>query len=80
MLIQIVGVGCAKCRQMTAEVKTVVEQLGIEAEIGRIDDPQTIVQMGIFSVPQLMIDGQLVRFRYHGRKSIEKVLAKLVQS
>ncbi|MGB4952602.1 MAG: thioredoxin family protein [Rhizobiaceae bacterium] len=77
MLIQIVGVGCPKCRQMTAEVKAVVEQLGIKAEIGRIDDPQTIVQMGIFSLPQLMVDGQLVRFRYHGRKSIEEQLRKV---
>jgi hypothetical protein len=57
-----------------------VELLGLEAEIGRIDDPQTIVQMGIFSLPQLMIDGQLVQFRYRGRRSIEEVLAKLVQS
>jgi len=80
MKIEIVGIGCPKCRQMTAEVKTAVEQLGIEAKIGHIDDPQTIVQMGIFSVPQLMINGQLVSFRYHGRRSIEEVLAKLVQS
>lgn len=74
--IQIIGVGCPKCRQMTAEVKAVVEQLGMEAEIGRIDDPQTIVQMGIFSLPQLMIDGQLVQFRYRGRRSIEELLTK----
>jgi small redox-active disulfide protein 2 len=76
MLIQIIGVGCAKCRQMTAEVTAVVNQLGLEAEIGRIDDPQTIVQMGVFTLPQLMIDGQLVHFRYRGRKSIEEQLRK----
>lgn len=76
MLIQIIGVGCPKCRQRTAEVTAVVAQLGLEAEIGHIDDPQTIVQMGIFSVPQLMIDGQLVSFRYHGWRSIEEQLRK----
>lgn len=74
--IQIIGVGCPKCRQMTAEVKAVVEQLNLEAEIGRIDDPFTIAQMGILSLPQLMIDGQLMRFRYRGRKSIEEQLKK----
>jgi small redox-active disulfide protein 2 len=74
--IEIVGVGCPKCRQMTAEVTAVVNQLGLEAEIGRIDDPMTIVQMGIFTLPQLMIDGQLVQFRYRGRKSIEEQLRK----
>jgi len=76
MLIQIIGVGCPKCRQMTAEVTAVVAQLGLEAEIGRIDDPFTIAQMGIFALPQLMIDGQLVSFRYHGLRSIEEQLRK----
>ena len=75
-LIQIVGVGCPRCRQMTAEVKAVGAQLGIEAEIGHIDDPLTIVQMGIFSVPQLLIDGELVRFRYSGRRSLEALFTK----
>jgi hypothetical protein len=78
--IQIIGMSCSKCRQMMADVQAVVAQLGLEAEVGRIDDPQTIVQMGIFSIPRLMIDGQLASFRYHVRRSIEGVLAKLVQS
>jgi small redox-active disulfide protein 2 len=76
MLIQIIGIGCPKCRQMTAEVTAVVNQLGLRAEIGRIDDPQTIVEMGVFTLPQLMIDGHLVRFRYRGRRSIEEQLRK----
>lgn len=75
--IEIIGVGCPKCRQMTSEVTAVVAQLGLEVEIGRIDDPFTIAQMGIFSLPQLMIDGELVRFRYRGRKSIEEQLRKM---
>ena len=77
MLIEIVGVGCSKCHQMTADVQAVVAELGLEAEIGRIDDPQTIVEMGIFSVPRLMIDGHLVSFRYRGRRSIEEELRKI---
>ena len=76
MKIEIIDVGCPKCRQMTAEVTAVVEQLGLAAEIGRIDDPFTIAQMGIFTLPQLMIDSQLVRFRYRGRRSIEEQLRK----
>jgi hypothetical protein len=72
--IQIVGVGCSECRRMTADVEAVVSQLGLEAEIGRIDDPLAIVQLGIISVPRLMIDGRLVAFRYRGRHSIEEVL------
>ena len=39
--IHIVGMGCPKCRQMTADVERIVAQLGLEAEIGRIDDPHS---------------------------------------
>ncbi|MBX3055605.1 MAG: thioredoxin family protein [Anaerolineae bacterium] len=76
MLIQIVGFGCPKCRQMTADVTAVAGQLNLDAEIGHIDDPYTIIQMGIFALPQLVIDGQLAQFHYHGRKSIEEQLRK----
>jgi small redox-active disulfide protein 2 len=75
--IQIVGMGCPKCRQMTADVERIVTQMGLEAEIGRIEDPQTIVQLGIISVPQMMIDGQLVKFRYRDRRSIQDVLRRI---
>ena len=75
--IEIVGMGCPRCRQMTADVERIVDQMGLEAEIGRIDDAQTIVQMGIISVPQLVIDGQLINFRYCGRRSIEEVLMEI---
>jgi small redox-active disulfide protein 2 len=77
MLIQIVGFGCPKCRQMTVDVTAVVDQLGLDAEIGHIDDPYTIIQMGVFALPQLMIDGEPVRFRYRGRRSIEEQLRKV---
>lgn len=77
MFIQIIGVGCSQCRQMTADVQAVVAQLGLDAEIGRIEDPQTIVETGILSVPRLMIDGELLSFRYRGRRSIEEVLGKV---
>lgn len=74
MHIQIIGVGCPQCHQMEADVKAVVTQTRMTADIGRIDDPMTIVQMGIISVPRLMVNGELVRFRYRGRRSIEEVL------
>lgn len=67
----------ADCRQMTADAEKIVAQLGLAAEIGRIDDPQTIVQMGIISIPQLMIDGQLINFRYRGHRSIGEVLMEI---
>lgn len=74
MHIQIIGMGCPQCRQMEADVRAVVAQTGITAEISHLDDPIAIVQMGILSVPQLLVNGERVRFRYRGRHSIEEVL------
>lgn len=74
MHIQIVGVGCSACHQMEADVKAVVAEQGLEATIERVDDPLEIVRMGIISVPRLIVDGRLLRFRYRGRKSIEGIL------
>lgn len=74
MHIQIVGVGCSTCHQMEADVKAVVAEHGLEATIERVDDPLEIVQMGIISVPRLIVDGRLLPFRYQGRKSVEGIL------
>ncbi len=78
MKIEIVGMGCPKCRQMTADVKVVVTELGLDAQITRIDDPRTIVELGIFSTPQLMVNGRIMRFRYRGRRSITTALQEPV--
>lgn len=76
MLIQVIGVGRPRCQQMKSDVATLVSQLGLDAEVEYVDDPMRIVEMGILSVPRLMIDGQLVSFRYRGRRSIQEVLEK----
>ena len=76
MLIQVIGVGCPRCQQMKSDVATIVSRLGLDAKVEYVDDPMRIVEMGILSVPRLMIDGQLLSFRYRGRRSIEEVLEK----
>lgn len=80
MNIQIVGMGCSQCRQMEADIKAVVAQTGIPADISQIDDPISIVQMGILSLPQLVVNGKLIQFRYRGRQSVANVLAGLANS
>ena len=38
--IKILGTGCAKCKQTEAIVKQVVEQLGIDATVEKVEDIQ----------------------------------------
>jgi hypothetical protein len=74
MLIQIIGVGCAQCRQMKADVSALVSRLGLQAQIEHIDDPYRIVSMRIISIPQLAVDGKTVMVGYRGRSAVERAL------
>lgn len=60
MKIQVLGTGCAKCKKLMSAVETAVADLGIDAEVEKVDDIKQIAQMGVMSVPGLAIDGEVV--------------------
>lgn len=60
MKIQVLGTGCAKCKKLLAAVEAAVDDLGIDAEVEKVDDIKQIAQMGVMSVPGLAIDGEVV--------------------
>ncbi len=37
MLIQVIGIGCAACKNMEADVRQVAARLGLEATIERVN-------------------------------------------
>lgn len=57
MKVQILGSGCAKCKLLEEHAREAVATLGIEAEVVKISDIETIVAMGVMSTPALAIDG-----------------------
>jgi len=58
MKIEILGSGCAKCKSVEKLVKNIVEELGIQADIIKIEDLQEIVNRGIMMTPAVFIDGE----------------------
>lgn len=66
MLIQILGTGCPKCKQLEANAREAVAKAGIEAEIEKVTDIDEIMNMGVMMTPALVIDGEV--------KSVGKVL------
>lgn len=60
MKIDILGVGCPKCRQLTANVQEAVKELNIEADINKVTDIDRITEYGIMMTPGLAIDGRVV--------------------
>jgi small redox-active disulfide protein 2 len=58
MKIEIMGSGCSKCKTAEKNVRKAVEELGIQAEIVKIEDFQEIVNRGVMMTPAIFIDGQ----------------------
>lgn len=54
--IKVLGPGCPKCKTTFANVETAVKQLGIDAEIIKIEDIEKMMKYNILTTPVLMID------------------------
>jgi len=59
MKLQILGTGCPKCIKLTENVKTAIDELGIEAEVEKVTDIQKIMSFGVMMTPTLAIDGDV---------------------
>jgi small redox-active disulfide protein 2 len=66
MVIQILGSGCPKCRQLEANAREAVAKMGVEAEIAKVTDIDEIMNMGVMMTPALVVDGEV--------RSVGKVL------
>lgn len=68
MKIQILGRGCINCQKLEENAKMAITELGIQAEIEKITNIDTIIEMGVMRTPGLAIDGVV--------RSSGKVLSK----
>ena len=58
MKIEILGSGCAKCKSVEKLVRNIVEELGIQADIIKVEDIQEIINRGIMMTPAVFIDDE----------------------
>ena len=55
--IQILGSGCAKCRQLTAITEQAAQDLGLQYELEKVTDVTRYADFGVMFTPALVIDG-----------------------
>jgi small redox-active disulfide protein 2 len=65
--VQILGTGCAKCKQFKQNADDAVAELGIEASVEKVEDIMEITKFGVMMTPALAIDGEV--------KSVGKLLS-----
>lgn len=57
MEIKILGSGCANCEKLEKVTKEGIAELGIAAQIEKVEDLQKIMSYGVMSTPALVING-----------------------
>lgn len=59
MKVQIYGTGCANCNKLEKLAKQVVKDMGVNAEVVKVNDINQIVEAGILATPGLAIEGEV---------------------
>lgn len=55
--IQILGSGCAKCRQLTAVTEQAAQELGLQYELEKVTDVTRYADFGVMFTPAVVVDG-----------------------
>ena len=77
MRIEILGGGCSKCKATEKIIRQVVEELGKEVEIVKVEDLQEIVNRGVIMTPAVFINSEVKGVgRIPTTEDIKKLLQK----
>jgi len=57
--IEVLGTGCPKCRQVLANAERAIVDLGIQAQVEKVEDIAEIAARGVMLTPALAIDGEV---------------------
>lgn len=77
MKIEILGVGCPKCKQLAANAEAAIKELNRAAEISKVTDIDKITGYGVMMTPALVIDGTVVSAgKVLSKDEIKKIILK----
>ena len=57
--IQILGIGCPKCKKLAEVADEAAKALGLEYQLEKVTDIKKIMSFGIMMTPGLAVDGQV---------------------
>lgn len=59
MKIEILGSGCAKCKKTKEIVEQAVAELGVDAEVVKVEDINAALDYGVMITPAVVVDGDV---------------------
>ncbi len=57
MEIKVCGPGCAACEKTQKGIEAVIAAKGIQATVTKVTDFQEMAELGVFSTPAVIVDG-----------------------
>lgn len=60
MIIKVLGSGCLNCKRLEQNARKAVDELGLEAEIQKVEDIKDIMSYGVMKTPALVVDEKVV--------------------
>jgi small redox-active disulfide protein 2 len=75
MKIEVLGPGCSKCKATEKNVKKALEELGVKAEVVKVEDIQEIIDRGVMITPAIIIDGKV---KIEGRRPTVEEIKKII--
>jgi small redox-active disulfide protein 2 len=75
MEIKVLGPGCPKCKTLEQATRNAVSELGIDANVSKVDDIVQIMNYGVMRTPALVIDEKVI---FAGRVPSTSELKELI--
>jgi small redox-active disulfide protein 2 len=73
--LQILGMGCQKCKVLAERTDQAARELGLDYQVVKVTDLEQISRFGIMSTPALAIDGRVcVQGRVPGVDALKDLL------
>ncbi len=77
--VKVLGVKCAKCDNLEREVRAVLAELDIPAEIEHVSDPKEIARYGIVPTPSLVVNGRIMsKGKVLSKEEIREIILRVL--
>lgn len=76
MEIKVLGPGCKKCKETAKVVQKALEELGVQADVEKVEDMDKIADYNVLMTPGLVINGKV---KVTGRVPKHKDIIRYIQ-